>query len=78
MLTEDLVKTIFMNCTHKDPNGVYADEVDIMEFAKKVDAVVTERAIKKERSECIKLVKTLNTQVAQALEEHRRISDRCM
>lgn len=78
MLTEDLIKNIFMNCTHKDPNGVYADEVDIMEFARKVDEVCSSRAVLKERGECIKLVKTLNTQVAQALEEHRRISDRCM
>lgn len=78
MLDEERIKTIFMSCTHKNPEGVYADEVDVVEYAKAVEKYAREAAIKKERDACINMVKTLNPEVAKALADYRRISDKTM
>ena len=47
MLTNEDIKQIFFQCEHKDPKGFYADEVDIIEFAKKIEAKVLEKQSKK-------------------------------
>ena len=39
MLSNDDIKQIFMYCHNDDENGIYA-EVDILEFARKIEAVV--------------------------------------
>ena len=78
MLDEGLIKTIFMHCTHKNPDGIYADEVDVVEYAKAIENYVREVAIKEERDACINMVKTLNVEVAKALADYRRISDKAM
>jgi hypothetical protein len=43
MLSPEDIKQIFFRCSHKDPQGFYADEVDIIEFAKKIEAFVIEQ-----------------------------------
>lgn len=40
MLTPEDIKQIFFYCSNKDPDGFYADDVDIIEFAKKIEAFV--------------------------------------
>ena len=40
MLSNDEIKQVFFYCTHKDPQGLYADEVDILEFGNKIAAYV--------------------------------------
>lgn len=37
-LSLDDIKQVFFHCHHKDPNGFYADEVDIIEFGQKLIA----------------------------------------
>ena len=39
-IERDDIKQIFFYCNFKDPNGFYADDVDIMEFGEKVAAFV--------------------------------------
>ena len=38
MIDNEDIKQIFFHCTHKDPNGFYANDVDIIEFGQKVAA----------------------------------------
>jgi hypothetical protein len=39
-LTPHDIKMIFIECDNKDPNGLYADEVDLYEFADKLQQVI--------------------------------------
>lgn len=32
------IKQVFFHCHHKDPNGFYANEVDVIEFGQKMAA----------------------------------------
>ena len=38
MLSPDEIKQVFFHCHHKDPNGFYANDVDIVEFGQKIAA----------------------------------------
>lgn len=38
MLDPKDIKQVFFHCTHKDSQGFYADEVDIIEFGQKIAA----------------------------------------
>lgn len=71
MLSEEEIKQIFFYCDNKDPNGFYANDVDIIEFANKVAAVAIIDGARKERQHCVEFVRTLNVEVAKALEEKR-------
>ena len=46
-----------------DPKGLYCDNLDVIEFGRKIAL--------KERAECIKFVKSLNHLVAKALSDNR-------
>jgi hypothetical protein len=71
MLSNEDIKQIFFYCDNKDPEGSYADNVDIYEFGKKVSAVAAVMAAREERKKCIEFVASLNAEVAKALEEKR-------
>lgn len=71
MVSNEDIKQIFFYCDHKDPNGSYADGVDIFEFGQKVAAVVAIQAAKEEREKCIEFVMSLNSEVGKALAEKR-------
>lgn len=43
MLSEDEIKQIFFYVNDKDPNGCYADNVNVTDFAKKIELVVKEK-----------------------------------
>ena len=38
MLNPEDIKQVFFHCHHKDINGYYANDVDIMEFGQKIAA----------------------------------------
>jgi hypothetical protein len=39
-LTPNDIKMIFLECHNENPNGLYADEVDLYEFADKLQQVI--------------------------------------
>lgn len=78
MLTDKQIRDIFIECTNTDPEGLYANDVDILEYGRKLDAESSKRGAMDEREVCIKFVKTLNTEVAKALEDWRKWTDRSM
>ena len=71
MISDEDIKQIFFYCDHRDPNGSYADGVDILEFGKKLSAFVAAQAAREERVKCIEFVNSLNTEVGKALAEKR-------
>ena len=72
MLNNTQIKGIFLECENTDPEGMYADDVDIFEYGRAVEKAVRED----ERRACITLVKSLNHEVARALEDYRRLADK--
>jgi hypothetical protein len=72
MLSNVEIKSIFLECENEDPNSMYADDVDIFEYARAVEKAVRED----ERSACVNMVKSLNQEVARALLDYRRLSDK--
>lgn len=72
-MNEQDIKQILFTCKSQepgaevDPKGLYADNLDVIEFGNKI----AQDAILRERAACIKFVKSLNHLVATALEEKR-------
>lgn len=76
-MNEHEIKQVLFTCKSQDPSepidpkGLYCDNLDIIEFAEKIAASVKNEAVRKERLECIKFVRSLNHMVAGALEQKR-------
>jgi len=67
MLNEETIKQIYFYCDEKLPDGIYADEVDIIQFANKIAAFVAPMVAMKEHQRCVKIVSDMNPEVAKAL-----------
>ena len=39
-MNDDLIKQVFFYCENRDPDGCYADGVDVLEFGRKLEAVL--------------------------------------
>ena len=71
MLTKDEMRKVFLSCDMRSKDGLYADEVDVYELCAAVEKAVAMKYARAERAECIKFVRSLNTEVARALSEKR-------
>ena len=74
-MDEELIKQIFFYCKNNDPNGLYTDptdeSLDILEFARKIEAVLSIQVRDKEHARLVEIAKSLNANVARVLEEKR-------
>jgi len=71
MLNEELIKQIFFQSDRPRKNAVMADEVDIIQFATNIEAVVRIEAAKEEHQRCVKIVADMNPEVARSLDNQR-------
>lgn len=71
MLNEELIKQIFFQSDRPRRDAVMADEVDIVQFASNIEAVVRIEAAREEHQRCVKIVAEMNREVARALENQR-------
>jgi len=71
MLSEELIKQVYFYCDEKLPNAIYADELDIIQFAHKLEAVIAIEYARKEHARCVAIVKDMNRAVGEALENQR-------
>jgi hypothetical protein len=76
MITDTQIKGIFLDCNNKNPDGLYADDVDLLEFGRKLEEMARKESATEERDACIKFVRSLNVEVAKALEDWRKWTDR--
>ena len=67
MLSEEAIKQIFFYSNEDLPNGIYADEVDIIQFANNIAEFVTPIIAMKEHQRCVQIVSEMNQEVANAL-----------
>lgn len=75
-MTDAQIKNIFLECENEDPNGMYADDVDLLEFAKKLETHFDAEFSMREQTKCITFVRSLNVEVARALEDWLKWSNR--
>lgn len=79
MISEDTVKQVYFYCNNNDPNGLYTDpqdeSLDVLEFARKLEAVIEETIREKvrlqEHTRCVEIVRDMNKFIAQQLENQR-------
>lgn len=71
MLSDEEIKQVFFYCDQHEPNAVIADEVDIVQFAHKIEAIVQIEAARKEHQRCVEIVNEMNREVAKALNNVR-------
>lgn len=76
MLTNDQIKAVFLECDNKSPDGIYADDVDVIEFAKKLEEFLGAESSRVEQAKCIMFVRSLNVEVAKALEDWLKWTDK--
>jgi hypothetical protein len=70
-LSEELVKQIFFYCDEKRKDALIADEVDIVQFAQKLEAVIRPIIAAEEHHRCVEIVSHMNREVAKGLASQR-------
>lgn len=70
-LSEELVKQVFFYSDEKRPDAVIADEVDIVQFAEKLEAVLRPLIQREEHQRCVTIVSHMNPEVAKGLDTQR-------
>jgi hypothetical protein len=71
MLNEELIKQIFFQSDRPRKDPIIADEVDIIQFAQNIEAVVRIEAARDEHARCVKIVGDMNREVSNALQNQR-------
>ena len=71
LLSEDLIKQIFFYSDEERPDPLIADEVDIVQFAEKLEAVLRPMIAAEEHKRCVTIVAHMNREVASALASQR-------
>ena len=69
MIDEALVKQVFFYVDDKDPSGVYADGVNLLDFARKLDAVLEVKHRASERARCVEFIRQHDVPLAELLEK---------
>ena len=67
-LNEELVKQVFFQSDEKRPDPLIADEVDIVQFSEKLEAVLRPLIAAEEHKRCVTIVAHMNREVASALQ----------
>jgi late competence protein required for DNA uptake (superfamily II DNA/RNA helicase) len=71
MLSEDIVKQIFFQSDRPRKDPLMADEVDILQFAHNIELYVAVEYARKEHARCVEIVKDMNRNVGEALDNQR-------
>jgi hypothetical protein len=66
-MTDDMIKQVFFYCGNNSKNACLANDVDILEFARKIEAVLTPTIQLQEHHRCVKIVSDLNKEVGKKL-----------
>jgi len=70
-LNEELVKQVFFYSDEKRKDALTADEVDLVQFAEKLEAVLRPLIAADEHKRCISIVANMNREVANGLASQR-------
>jgi hypothetical protein len=67
-LSEEMVKQVFFQSDEKRPDPLIADEVDIVQFAEKLELTLRPLIAAEEHKRCVTIVAHMNREVASALQ----------
>lgn len=70
-VNEDIIKQAYFACNNLLKDGIYPEEIELIEFSEKLILLVGQKIAKAEREECLKVVESLNPDVARVLRERR-------
>jgi len=73
MLSEETIKQIFFQSDRPRKDPLIADEVDIVQFAHNIEQFVAVEYALKEHDRCVKIVKDMNRDVGEALDNQRPV-----
>lgn len=68
---EDLIKQVYFQCNNQLKNGIYPNEIELIEYSEKLILVAGAAIAKAEREEILKIVDALNPEVARVVRERR-------
>jgi hypothetical protein len=71
MLSEEFIKQVFFQSDRPRQDALIADEVDIVQFAQNIEAIVRIEAAREEHLRCVKMVSEMNREVGRALLNQR-------
>ena len=71
MLSEEMIKQIFFQSDRPRKDPLIADEVDIVQFAHNIEAVVGIEYARREHARCVAIVNDMNRAVGEALNNQR-------
>lgn len=69
-LTDDIIKQTFFYCDNNNKDAAIA-EVDILEFARKIEMICEIEYSRREHKRCVEIVSHMNKEVAKALDNQR-------
>jgi hypothetical protein len=67
-LSEEMVKQVFFQSDEKRPDPLIADEVDLVQFAEKLELTLRPLIAAEEHKRCVTIVAHMNREVASALQ----------
>jgi hypothetical protein len=70
-VNEDLIKQIYFQCNNQLKNGIYPDEIELIEYSEKLILVAGAAIAKAEREEILKIVDALNPDIARVIRDRR-------
>jgi 3-keto-L-gulonate-6-phosphate decarboxylase len=70
-VNEDTIRQAYFQCNNNLKDGIYPEEIELIEYSEKLIFVVGPEIAKAEREECLKIVEALNPEVARVLRERR-------
>ena len=70
-LSEEMVKQVFFQSDEKRPDPRIADEVDIVQFAEKLELTLRPLIAAEEHKRCVTIVAHMNREVASALQNQQ-------
>lgn len=71
-LDKNTIKQIYLSCGMKNKDGLYADEVDLLEFSAALVKHVSPTIAHAERKACVAFVESRNKDLARALVDKRK------
>lgn len=71
MLDDEMIKQVFFQSDRPRSDALVADDVDIMQFARNIEAVVRIQSARLEHQRCVRIVSAMNRDVARALDNQR-------
>jgi hypothetical protein len=68
---EELIKQVYFQCNNQIKDGIYPDEIELIEYSEKLILTAGAAIAKAEREEILKIVDALNPEIARVIRERR-------